>query len=126
MKYFKYEEFDEPGSPGSGAKYMDSTMLAMVDTLRERCGFPIVVSSGYRSPSYNASVSKTGETGPHTTGKAVDIKVSGEQAYVLLRHAFLMGFTGIGISQKGDHQSRFIHLDILGFDFGPRPRVWSY
>jgi zinc D-Ala-D-Ala carboxypeptidase len=126
MKYFQYHEFDEHGNPGTGAKYMDSTFLQMLDQLREKCGFPLEISSGYRSPEYNAAVSKTGENGPHTTGKAADIKVSGTNAYILLKHAFAMGFTGIGISQKGAHQSRFIHLDILGSDQGPRPVVWSY
>jgi hypothetical protein len=36
-----------------------------------------------------------------------------------------MGFSGIGVSQKGD--SRFIHLDDLeDSNERPRPWVWSY
>jgi hypothetical protein len=33
-----------------------------------------------------------------------------------------MGFTGIGVQQKGSR--RFIHLDVL--QNPPRPNVWSY
>ena len=38
-----------------------------------------------------------------------------------LREARRIGFSGIGISQKGDKSSRFIHLDILTWT-----ALWSY
>lgn len=125
-KYFKYSEFDQHGAPGSGAAHMNKLFLSMLDALREKLGFPLIVTSGYRSPEYNAKVSETGTTGPHTTGKAADIAVSGQQAYTLIKTALELGFTGIGISQKG--ASRFVHLDILadGEQGAPRPRIWSY
>jgi len=31
---------------------------------------------------------------------------------------------GVGISQKGKHKSRFIHLDTIDSD--NRPWIWSY
>jgi hypothetical protein len=38
-----------------------------------------------------------------------------------------LGFTGIGIKQKGPGLSRFVHLDmILPAGRHPRPRLWSY
>lgn len=125
MIYFQNSEFDQKGLPGSGAK-MKNEFIVYLNELRRRCGFPLVVSSGYRSPEYNASVSTTGDNGPHTTGKAVDFAVSREQAYIVLREAFAMGvFTGIGIKQHGE--GRFIHLDILTAAEGyPRPMIWSY
>lgn len=125
MKYFKLSEFDQKGLPGSGSK-MNAGFLMYLDELRERCGFPFVVTSGYRSPEYNAQVSESGLKGAHTTGKACDIAVSGENAYIVLREALAMEvFTGIGINQKGEH--RFIHLDICTQADGlPRPIVWSY
>jgi zinc D-Ala-D-Ala carboxypeptidase len=125
MKYFKSSEFDQKDMPGSG-KSMDSAFLGYLDELRDRCGFPLVISSGYRTPEYNAKVSNTGTNGPHTTGKAADILISGERAYIVLREAMAMGvFTGIGIKQTGE--GRFIHLDICTENDGfPRPMLWSY
>lgn len=105
---------------------MNKQFLEKMDALREKVGFPLIITSGYRSPQYNASVSSTGETGPHTTGKAADIAIRGHQAHALLKTALELGFTGIGISQKGE--SRFVHLDTLenGEQGAPRPWIWSY
>ncbi len=124
LKYFKLSEFDQHGMPGSG-RHMDENFLGMLDILRERCGHPLVVSSGYRSPEYNASVSSTGFAGPHTTGKAADIRIYGAEAYHLLARAMELGFKGIGIQQKGVMSTRYIHLDMIETKT-LRPRVWSY
>jgi uncharacterized protein YcbK (DUF882 family) len=125
MKYFIYAEFDQKGLPGSGEVYMDRTFLSYLDTLRDKCGFPFIITSGYRSPEYNAQISSTGRNGPHTTGKAADIAVSHENAFILLQNAVSLDcFTGIGFNQKGNN--RFIHLDILTPEEAPRPRIWSY
>lgn len=125
MKYFIQAEFDQKGLPGSGSK-MNTTFLGYLDELRSRCGFPFVITSGYRTPEYNAKVSESGLTGAHTVGKAADIAISGEKAWTLVKEAMYMEvFTGIGINQKGDH--RFVHLDICtAIDGLPRPNVWSY
>jgi zinc D-Ala-D-Ala carboxypeptidase len=126
LRYFKPIEFEQRGLPGSGDK-MDKTFLEILDEIRHRCGFPLKVSSGYRSPEYNMSVSSSGLNGPHTTGKACDILVAGEQAYILIGHALDLGITGVGINQKGEFGQRFVHLDILTRAEGyPRPTAWSY
>ena len=87
---------------------------------------PMKVNSAARCPEHNAKVSGTGRTGPHTTGRAIDIGVSGNDAHELLRIAMRVGyFTGIGVNQKGN--ARFIHLDDLPNAPGqPRPWCWSY
>lgn len=105
-----------------GQNHIEETFVDKLDELRDRVGFPLVVTSAYRCPSHNARVSSTGTTGPHTTGRAVDLAVDRGRAYEVLRVAFSMGFTGIGVNQRGS--GRFIHLDDL-MD-GPRPTVWSY
>jgi len=95
------------------------------DRLREVYGKPLTMSSGARCPSYNAKVSETGTTGPHTTGNAADYVVARGDAYLLMGLAFAQGFSGIGVAQKG--ASRFLHLDTLRAGPGqPRPTVWSY
>ncbi len=98
--------------------------MARLERLRQAFGKPMRLSSAYRCPDYNARVSHTGLTGPHTTGRAVDVLISGEEAYRLVQLALEYGFTGIGIAQRGPYERRFIHLDDLEGDL--RPRVWSY
>jgi zinc D-Ala-D-Ala carboxypeptidase len=96
-----------------------------VEKLRDRLGFALPCTSGYRCPEYNSRVSGTGRTGPHTTGRAIDLSVSHARALELLRMALSMGFTGIGIKQHG--AGRFIHLDDLPEKEGQfRPTIWSY
>jgi uncharacterized protein YcbK (DUF882 family) len=102
---------------------MDERFMQKMDDIREQCGFALIVSSAYRCPLYNDRVSATGKSGPHTTGRAMDIAVSHENAFIFLNAALENGITGIGIQQKG--KIRFIHVDDLTNPY-PRPRVWSY
>ena len=39
----------------------------------------------------------------------------------LFEKAHQIGFSGIGLSQRGDHAKRFVHLDTK-----PRKALWSY
>lgn len=120
----KYFTDDELKCPCCGEQKMDIDFMEMLDELRIWYAKPMIVSSAYRCPKHNLAVSTTGEKGPHTTGRAIDIKVAGEDAYTLVKYAMRMGLTGIGIAQKGER--RFIHLDDLEMPWHPRPRVWSY
>jgi len=53
--------------------------------------------------------------------------VGGHDAYRLMRLAIVHEFTGIGVSQRGMFERRFIHLDTMeDGDHHPRPWVWSY
>jgi len=107
---------------------MNHSFLKKLDRTRTLLGFPLIVTSGYRCPDHNDSVSSTGRNGPHTTGRAVDLAVFGYQAYALLRHVGgTPDFGGIGLKQHGAHDSRFIHLDDLEPSDGRfRPTVWTY
>lgn len=121
-RHFQISEFS---CRHCGLNLMDHAFIDLLDELRERLGFPLPVSSGYRCPAHNRAVSTTGDTGPHTTGKAADLLVSHSRAYDVLCTAPLLGFTGIGLQQKSS--TRFIHLDTLPNAPGqPRPTVWSY
>ncbi|MEO5364676.1 MAG: D-Ala-D-Ala carboxypeptidase family metallohydrolase [Magnetococcus sp. DMHC-8] len=107
---------------------MEDSFMTELEKLRTAFGQPMVVTSGFRCPNYNMQASHTGPCGPHTTGKAVDIQISGADAHRLLTLALQQGcFTGIGISQAGPHNTRFIHLDTIEPGPGrPRPTVWTY
>lgn len=119
--YFTLEEFE--CHCGCGKALMDTDFVDILDEMRGLMGVPFIITSGYRCPKYNKEVSTTGETGPHTTGKAVDLALNRENAYTLLM-IVPPEITGIGIAQKGPDNTRFIHLDAL--ETGVRPTVWSY
>lgn len=111
------------GECDRGSEFMNTEFMRKLVAIRRELDFPLPVTSAYRCPDYNDQVSSTGETGPHTTGHAVDIAVSGHKASKLVAAAVRHGMTGIGVNQKGE--GRFIHLDDLGNGY-PRPTMWSY
>lgn len=103
---------------------MNDAFMTKIESLREELNFPFVVTSGYRCENHPIEARKS-SPGAHTTGRALDLLVSGENAYRLLSGALRAGFTGVGVNQKGD--SRFIHIDdIESAQERPRPWVWSY
>ena len=113
FKYFELSEFD---CQETGKNKMSHPFLHRLDELRERCGFPFTITSGYRSSTHSAEVKKT-TVGQHVLGVAADIAVrDGNQKYVLIKHAMEMGFGGVGVANT------FIHVD----DRKAVPVVWSY
>jgi len=129
VKYFEPGEFRCPcGVCGSDGYEMEIDFVIKLDQVRERLGIRMLVSSGYRCPSWNTQISTTGQAGPHTTGRAADIHVYGGDAHKLIQQAVLGGwFSGIGLQQKGEYRTRFIHLDDLTEpDHHPRPWIWTY
>ena len=113
MKYFKTSEFD---CQHTGENRMEPEFLEKLDSLREYCGFPFVITSGYRSPSHPLEAAKE-IPGTHAQGIAADIKTtSSAHRYTLIKGALEHGFTGIGVA--GD----FIHVDTRG----TVPVIWTY
>lgn len=113
MRYFDISEFScqETGQNG-----MDKEFLKKLDTLRGICGFPFVITSGFRSVNHSIEIAKD-KPGRHTEGIAVDIKcTNGAQRYTLVVEAILAGFTGIGIADS------FVHLDTRA----STPVIWNY
>ena len=120
MSYFTPEEL---ACTHCGKQNFNEEVLATLNQMREEAGFPFVVSSAYRCPEHPIEAKKA-NLGEHTTGMAVDILVSGEQAHTLLSLAAAYGVPRIGVNQKGARANRFIHL---GFNEDyPNPTVWSY
>ena len=107
-----------------GKEEMTVEFMAWLQHLRELVDFGFTISSAYRCPDHNNAVSMSGFDGPHTTGNAVDILVSGAKAHRLLTFAYGQGVMGVGVSQRGDHGKRFVHLDRCRSEL--RPWVWSY
>jgi uncharacterized protein YcbK (DUF882 family) len=125
---FARHEFEcSPERCGCGQAAMHPAFMDRLQRLRRAFRQPIIITSGYRCPDYNACISTTGRHGPHTTGRAADVQVVGGDALDLLVMAREQGFTGIGVKQHGKHGGRFIHLDDLPDHYaGPRPWLWSY
>jgi len=117
--YFKPEEL---ACQHCGEYVFDEDFLAVLNTIRAVYNRPMVVSSGYRCPNHPIEQAKD-NPGAHAKGKAVDIRVAGEDAIDLIVAAGLNGIRRIGVKQKGDWSSRFIHLD--GDDDLPNA-IWSY
>lgn len=125
-KYFHPERDRRMACQGTGELFIAPEFFDRMERLREEFGRAIIVNSWYRSPEYNALVSKTGLIGPHTKA-AVDVSVYGSLALELANIAYRVGFTGFGWKQHGPHRGRFLHLDALENDIsGPRRWAWSY
>lgn len=104
--------------------YMDPEFMRLVVQLREELGFAFPVTSAYRCPEHPAEAKKS-SPGAHTSGKAIDIQLSGARAYRLLKAALEHGMVGVGLNQKGNHKTRFVHLD-MDVSQPNRPWVWTY
>ena len=113
MNYFNKAEFD---CKHTGENGMEQSFLDKIDALRESCGFPFVITSGYRSPDHPIEAVKE-IPGTHAQGIAADIKITNSaQRYTIIREALAHGFTGLGVA--GD----FIHVDTRG----TVPVIWTY
>ena len=94
-----------PGIKGSGKK-MDAKLLMMLDRIRDIVGEPLIITSGYRSESWNAKVGGV-EGSSHTKGLAVDISIRNSRMRFKLINALVeVGINRIGIADN------FIHIDI--------------
>ena len=84
---------------------------------------PLHITSARRCDKHNDEVStaKNKKNGVHTLGQASDVLISGERAMLLFEKARQIGFSGIGLNQRGEHRKRFVHLDNK-----PRKALWSY
>lgn len=116
LRYFSPIEF-EKACPSCHIEQMEPKFLQMVDELRDKCGFPLVINSAYRTKEWDLERGRTG-SGYHTFGRAVDIACTDvAKRGVIVQNALDLGFKGIGIS------STYVHLDNRGSSV---PRIWTY
>jgi len=113
MRYFKLSDFD---CQETGNNEMSEEFLEKLDELRHKCGFPFIITSGYRDKTHSIEARKA-KAGTHARGIASDIRINnGNEAYDIIKNAQSMGFNGIGVAKS------FIHVDIRK----GMPVVWSY
>lgn len=117
MTSFKYFDRSEFTCKETGTNKIKDSFVHKLDDLRELCGFPFTITSGYRHPEHSMEKNKASGGGQHTKGNAADIQCNtAKQRYTLLKFAFKMGFTGIGVA------STFIHVDTRSGE----PKTWTY
>ena len=85
---------------------MNKFFMERLISLRENMGFPFVVTSAYRCPAYNEQISDTGAEGPHTTGRAIDLRVYGHRAQNLIQGAHRYGILGLNHGGAGRSSAR--------------------
>ena len=113
-KFFRLEEFN---CTHTNKNEMDHEFLVKLDELRERVGFPFIITSGYRDATHPAEARKAEPgTGTHCQGIAADIAVSnGFERMNIVHEAIKMGFS-IGVART------FVHVD----DRKTTPVMWTY
>ena len=113
MKYFKLEEFN---CTHTNKNEMDDEFLEKLDKLRELCGFPFKITSGYRDETHPNEVKKE-VPGTHNQGIAADIAVSnGTERMTIVKMAVVLKFNGIGVAKT------FVHVDTRT----TTPVLWTY
>ena len=114
LKHFTREEFD---CQVTGTNNMEMAFLEKLDELRAYCGFPFVITSGYRHPTMHPIEKKKEVPGTHAQGIAADIKITNAvDRLKLVKAALSLGFTGVGVAKD------FIHVDTRG----TTPVMWTY
>ena len=104
---------------GCGIDHMDEKFMKMLQQLRNELE-PLPVTSGVRCERHNHESGGYPKSA-HLQSKGADIWIFGPRALKLVEEARRIGFSGVGISQKGEKSTKFIHLYIL-----PRTALWSY
>lgn len=113
---YRHFSIDEFVCSHCGNVDMNPLFLAKLDKLREACGFPFVVTSGFRCKDHPIEAAKS-SPGTHSLGAAADIAVNdGSQRRKIVEEALKAGFAGVGVA------SDFVHLDIRN----TTPVLWGY
>ena len=88
---------------------IDDKLVDYLQKIRDHFGKSITITSGYRCPSYNKSVSKS-TSSYHTKGMAADIVVSGVAPREVAKYAESIGILGIGLYET-QADGHFTHID---------------
>lgn len=125
MNWHDYPNFEEAEfrCRHTGKCEMHPHFMERLQRLRMAYGKPMKITSGFRDRTHPIEARKSA-TGAHALGRAADIAVVGADAIRLVFLAAELGFTGIGVQQKGE--GRFIHVDDVPGNVLPRPAIWSY
>ena len=118
---------EEMADNRSGDLLIVPAFMDWLQVVRYQYGRPMHITSGYRTPQHQQLLPGGRITGAHVDGMAVDVKVYGSHALELIKVACANDVMGLGVSQSGNHRSRYLHLDMWDkASAGVRPGMWSY
>lgn len=110
IKYFKRDEF----RCKCGGRFCDGfpaepseKLVRLADRVREHFGAPAIISSGVRCEAHNANVGGA-EGSYHLTGKAMDFRVDGTPAAVLLEYIWKQPEVRFAYMIDDNH----VHMDV--------------
>lgn len=124
--YFSYHEFSASitatrhGISNDVPKHLLGNMLSVfyrLDFIREYVGFPILITSGYRSPKLNALVG--GASGSfHLSALAVDVRPKIDSEFTELKDCFTRFKSRLLIKELISHESHgYIHVAFSPLSF---------
>ena len=113
-EHFRVYEF--ACSDGSDVVFISTALVEILENIRQRFGAAVTVTSGYRTVSYNRTVSGSASASQHCNGLAADIKVAGVSPAAVAAYArhLLPGTGGIGL------YGSFVHIGVR-----PGPSRWK-
>lgn len=104
-RHFKVREF--ACQDGSQVVFIDDYLCTILDILRNKLGKPIIVTSGYRTPWWNAKCGGA-KYSYHMRGMAADIRVNGMSAKELAKKLDEIVPNGCGIIVYNS----WVHFDV--------------
>jgi len=112
-EHFRVKEFacKGTGKYATDTVLIDRRLVAILEKIRNHFDTSVVITSGYRSQEYNASLEDSGSASKskHIEGKAADISVKGVDPYTVAAYAQRIGVKGIGYYPSGE--GYFTHVD---------------
>lgn len=104
-KHFKVREF--ACQDGSQVVFIDDYLYTILDILRNKLGKPVIITSGYRTPWWNAKYNGA-KYSYHMRGMAADIRVDGMSAKELAKELDKIVPNGCGIIVY----NTWVHFDV--------------
>lgn len=99
---------------GSDKMLIDDVLVDYLQRIRNWAGVPLIISSGYRTPAYNAKIGGASSS-QHTKGKAADVYAKDRAKFIhqIAQYAEAIGVHGIECNED----KNYVHLDT-------RPGKW--
>ena len=93
---------------GSDTVLVDAALVKYLQRIRSWGGAPIVISSGYRTPTYNKKIGGAANS-RHTKGEAADVYVKDRKKSISEIARFAQAIGVLGIEKNED--SNYVHID---------------
>lgn len=104
-KHFRVKEF--ACRNGSQVVFIDDYLVSILDILRNKIAKPVIITSGYRTPEWNAKCNGA-KYSYHMRGMAADIRVDGMSAKELAKKLNEIVPDGCGIIVY----NTWVHFDV--------------